>query len=748
MIPIEIFIKFITSINPLSWDNIFAKLKSKQNVIDQEMKKYMQCTKSMYEYSNQFKGDIFEYLSKYLLIKNGYKCWLYNSNESTEIKSRLKLPIEDTGLDMIALKDDDYYCVQCKFISKETCVPLDKVNHFEKQMNKPGITGGIIISTSVSVTQKFEQGKKRIEFLYNPFLKENICMDLINVINNENHYCENSITYGFNTFRNFECKKFRTIDSFCDKINCCVFRSTFTYLLKIENPSINSDFKFIYSEKTIIETKQLLNDVIVYIRNTNEITDETTEFKKYTLWNALKVFPLKQFYSGFIFDPSFKTKENITRNGNLIFNTFQDIPYILTSLSDISSESYSQLFVVNKYIEDICGKERNPKSYKEYYDYLLNYMSWIFANKRSSGVMILLVGDQGEGKTLLSNFIADIFTREYSCNTSNNNFFMSNFNSHIRGKLIITIDEFKMLSKDRFKDLVEKKQVRETIQKGKDSITVETFENYIATSNSIDQQLSCQDRRVCVINSGYKIDSTYAAKVLVPILQNRDFQNTFRNILVKRWENIKDTFDVSKFPVSKLKLQMSENSFTDFERYLIKEYYNIKSEERIIFSDFKKGYENYIDEQKPLSNTEFKRIYSNYDNIGKKKLSVKGKCKYVLHIKNINRLYSGFIDSKMLPKLCIEYNEGCVSNKMLFNVFSEENTSKPKESQPQSIDIQQTEIPLLDKLLFTKSNKDNIEKSYYLKLIDSCCKLITSYDESKLTKEQKEALAIVAQIKF
>ncbi len=96
MISIEVFDEFIKSITPLSWNNVFTKLKSIQSSITQEMEKYTQLskTKNGYEYSNQFKGDIFEYLTKYLLMKNGYTCWLYNDNESTEIKLKPKFPKE------------------------------------------------------------------------------------------------------------------------------------------------------------------------------------------------------------------------------------------------------------------------------------------------------------------------------------------------------------------------------------------------------------------------------------------------------------------------------------------------------------------------------------------------------------------------------------------------------------------------------------------------------------------------------
>jgi hypothetical protein len=584
---------------------------------------------------------------------------------------------------------------------------------------------------------------------YDGHLKINSLYNIIYKLDVKEYYKIIPKIKQYHSYTDFSGARFNTRTDFIMNIRKCILQGPKSFIFRLKNTAYKSKksvFKYNYEEYSLTEATTMMNKVKVFIKNTKDPKDEKAKFKAYKLSNALCDF-VTTIYSGFTCDPSQNFGTLRDDDDDLIFNTFREIPVTPVALSSDDK----QVLTVNKFIEDLCGKERNPKSYIEYYDYLLNYMSWIFANKRSSGVMILLIGDKGAGKTLMSNFIAKLFTREYSCNTKNDTFFNNKFNSQIKGKLIITIDEFKLLDMDSFKDLVEKKDVRELTQKGKDTVTVETFENYIATSNTLDQKLSCQDRRCCVINSGYKIDSTYAAEVLVPILHDAAFQNKFRNILIERWKNIKDTFDISKFPVSKLKMQMTENSMNDFQRYLVKEYYYLKSDTKIIFSDFKKDYEAFAEQEKPLSSAAFKKIYSRYDGLSKYTTTVNKKSKNILSIKNIDRLYGTFIEKKDIPKLCIEYNKeySGVSDPNGFKKFETEyNAQKAQQHKAVTEEVaSDVEIDLLDKLLCPK-NKRESEKSRFSKLVSTFCNIMKSYDETKLTKEQIELLDNVTKIQF
>ena len=66
---------------------------------------------------NKVKGDIFEYVTKYIFLNNGYnEVYLYDEIPNN-LKEQLGLPNNDRGIDLIARKDK-WIGIQCKWRSK------------------------------------------------------------------------------------------------------------------------------------------------------------------------------------------------------------------------------------------------------------------------------------------------------------------------------------------------------------------------------------------------------------------------------------------------------------------------------------------------------------------------------------------------------------------------------------------------------------------------------------------------------
>lgn len=303
--------------------------------------------------------------------------------------------------------------------------------------------------------------------------------------------------------------------------------------------------------------------------------DKKTGKKKYIKTDASSYY-IHNFskYEEVFFDPHRAEGEYLKENGHRCFNSYLEIPYTIEEITNDDKD----LILMNDFLEKICGKELNPLSYMEYYNYLLNWLAYLFINKVSTGVMVLFIGDGGSGKSMSCQFIKQIFTNEYSIDYSSENFNNCKFNAQIANKLICSIVEFKIGSVRIAKEKIDRTISKEITGKGSMSETKRTFENYVGAANEIDQKIDINDRRFFIINSGYKISDEYGSRVF-SLITNQKFIKKFRGILVKRYENIKDTFKLNSFPISKLKMKMNENIMSEFTRFLIKQYYLISNKQ-------------------------------------------------------------------------------------------------------------------------------------------------------------------------
>ncbi len=102
-------------------------------------------------------GDLFEYLSYYILKFHPYyrnyfdEVYLFEQIPHSIIE-KLKLPSIDKGIDILAVKDNNYYGIQCKFRSnKERIIPWKDLSTFPALSFTCNIKKGIFITNCESV---------------------------------------------------------------------------------------------------------------------------------------------------------------------------------------------------------------------------------------------------------------------------------------------------------------------------------------------------------------------------------------------------------------------------------------------------------------------------------------------------------------------------------------------------------------------------------------------------------------------
>ena len=118
--------------------------------------------------ANKFKGDTFEYLTKYYLMTNPvfacrFKQVYHHSELSITLRDELKLPHPEVGVDLIAEFNDGSFCaIQCKFhTDPKSNVTYHELSTFlsitERTQTYNKLSHRLIITSAQSVTKKVGQ---------------------------------------------------------------------------------------------------------------------------------------------------------------------------------------------------------------------------------------------------------------------------------------------------------------------------------------------------------------------------------------------------------------------------------------------------------------------------------------------------------------------------------------------------------------------------------------------------------------
>ncbi len=145
---------------------------------------------------NKLKGDLFEYLTYYLLkyhneFKNRFKeVYLYNDIPS-DIITKLKLPQTDKGIDLICITNEGkYYSVQSKFRSnRDDVIPWNNLSTFVGLTCKNKyFCKGYLFTNCYGVCDEMKNTDKIVniygEFFDNRRIGEDFIMNLKNVLKN------------------------------------------------------------------------------------------------------------------------------------------------------------------------------------------------------------------------------------------------------------------------------------------------------------------------------------------------------------------------------------------------------------------------------------------------------------------------------------------------------------------------------------------------------------------------------------
>src|SRR5437660_625607 len=139
--------KFVEYNDVITWESLNNALINNLHFSNS----YLECV------YNTVKGDLFEILTKYMLINMGYKyCYLYKEIP-LNLKIKLNLPNNDRGIDIICSKNNaNYIGIQCKWRTEINCSILKcYVTEFLREIDLSKLDYGVMVSNVKYITPNF-----------------------------------------------------------------------------------------------------------------------------------------------------------------------------------------------------------------------------------------------------------------------------------------------------------------------------------------------------------------------------------------------------------------------------------------------------------------------------------------------------------------------------------------------------------------------------------------------------------------
>lgn len=190
------------------------------------------------------------------------------------------------------------------------------------------------------------------------------------------------------------------------------------------------------------------------------------------------------------FDPT--RMDQIDLQGQWI-NTFSPTPYLRAADSEVPNAEIPE--VISKILWSLCGE-------KEILDHFVNWMAYIFQNRKKTGTAWIFQGVQGTGKGLLySKILSPLFGEEHVFETTMERF-DDQFNSFLERNLVLFVDEANVADSRKGDKTVNK--LKNMITEGEQVIramrsnpyTAPSFNNLVFASNQVDMiPLEASDRR-------------------------------------------------------------------------------------------------------------------------------------------------------------------------------------------------------------------------------------------------------------
>ena len=208
------------------------------------------------------------------------------------------------------------------------------------------------------------------------------------------------------------------------------------------------------------------------------------------------------------------------------------------------------------------------------YEYILNWIAYIVQNPaKKTGIVLVLLGRQGAGKTWWTDSLCDMLGKYATKNITNIDHITGKFNSARLNQKLIVINELhdadqnKVFNPSALKSAITDKTFQ-LEKKGVDSVSCDAVDNFIICSNEFGcLKLDSDDRRYVVmeVNPKYKDDKLHFEPMYA--MQNRAFYEQLLTYFMKR--DIKGFIPQQNIPITKQKREMqraSENSCVQFIR--------------------------------------------------------------------------------------------------------------------------------------------------------------------------------------
>ncbi len=248
--------------NDTSWHKIDSAILQNVNFTD-----YYECN------YNKVKGDIFEYLAKYIYLFNGYKkVYLYNEIPN-KLKQELGLPNTDKGIDLVISKDDKKWIgVQCKWRSNVNCSIQKKyVTEFLHEVNNSNLSYGIMFTNVKKITSRFNK-IENLKWSIRSDLLNYATKDLLNFIISQLNNKYEPIVKNIKTLRNYQKDAVKALIKSKDNNKQCIMAcgtgKTFVMLKYIKCHNYN-DLRILFLLPSLQLLSQTCREAIQYLGKFN-----------------------------------------------------------------------------------------------------------------------------------------------------------------------------------------------------------------------------------------------------------------------------------------------------------------------------------------------------------------------------------------------------------------------------------------------------------------------------------------------
>ena len=176
----------ITKIFTIKWIN--KVLKNHDNINWQTIDNILSNNQYLDNYLpsvyNKIKGDLFEIITKYMLLQEYKICYLYQEIPN-QLKQLLNLPNQDRGIDLICSNDNiNFIGIQCKWRTNiNQSIKKCLVTEFLHEINNSKLKYGIMVTNVKRITPTFNK-IQNLKWILNNTLNQKINKDTLNNILN------------------------------------------------------------------------------------------------------------------------------------------------------------------------------------------------------------------------------------------------------------------------------------------------------------------------------------------------------------------------------------------------------------------------------------------------------------------------------------------------------------------------------------------------------------------------------------